>query len=1316
MPAGPVRVCAFQGAGALSPRKALLLVSFILVSFLLALFALGSSSALAAGPPVITGEKSENVTETTATVEAKVNSEGFETLVYLEYGNELTTKPFTLPASGAMQEVSFALKGLQANTTYPYHVVAFNAQGLGAGTGESFKTLARPRPPDVTGPKWAIVSSSNPTNVAPDSPSTEVQDITIDATGGTFKLRLELGDGVGGLSGEIPYNATPAEVHGALAATLSFFGGQLTVTGSPGAYVLTYPPDESLANMGGGQGLLPITADGSGLTGGSHSATVTTLSEGRDQVELELTTINTGGSATDGSPVTVSDPLPPGFTATQITGFDAFHRLQGGGQITCATTPVPRCTFSGVPYDVGDNLNVEVTATVAGPPAVNDGQTLTNQVSVAGGGAASAFADTPLTISSTPAPFGIVPGSMVAALSSTQAAGHPNVTTAFTLNTSSTDNPAKNPSADPRDVQFDAPVGLVGDAVTTPQCSVAQVQQNGNHPSACPPDTQIGTATLSLSAGLARTLHRGETSPVFNIAPAPGEPAAFMFLAFGFPVRLDTSVLSDGDYGVRVTVPQINEGGGDVATSVTIWGVPGEHNGPGPDESIFGDHWGGPSPGTHVALLTSPTQCSEPVSSAFHIDSWLAPGVFITESASLGTMSGCGALPFFTSASMTPDTQQAGAPAGYRFDLKVDRSGDAAPGGVAAPDVKNVVTTLPLGTVISPSSANGLGACRNDAGVDPAGAPDEFGLHSLHLASCSASSQVGKVQITSPDIAEPLGGVVYLGEPECNPCSPQDAQDGTMVKLLLQAKGEGEGGVLVKTVGHLSVNQQTGQLTASFEDQPQLPFSELKLTFAGGPRATLANPRACGTATTTVDLTPWSTPFTPDAIDTSPFQVTGCQPPQFNPTFTAGTTSNQAGGSSPFTLSFGRTDADQYLAGVQLRTPPGLLGSLANVPLCPEPQASQGTCGPESLLGSTQVLTGPGAEPFLVTGGKVYLTGPYRGAPFGLSIVVPAKAGPYTLTGTTGTGNVVVRSSINIDPTTSALTVTSDPLPTILDGIPLQLRLVNVTIDRPGFMFNPTSCNRLGITGTLSSTEGASAAVSSPFQVTNCQALKFKPKFTVSTSGKTSKVGGASLDARVAFPPGSQGTQANIAYFKVALPRQLPSRLTTLQKACLAAVFAANPANCPAASVIGTVRVNTPVLPVQLTGPVYFVSHGGEAFPSLVVVLQGDGVRVDVVATTFISKAGITSSTFKTVPDVPFSSFELYLPEGRFSALSANGILCKSKLAMPTAIVAQNGAEIHQSTNIAVTGCPKAKKAVKKKKGHKASRARRSSHGKRGTS
>ena len=339
---------------------------------------------------------------------------------------------------------------------------------------------------------------------------------------------------------------------------------------------------------------------------------------------------------------------------------------------------------------------------------------------------------------------------------------------------------------------------------------------------------------------------------------------------------------------------------------------------------------------------------------------------------------------------------------------------------------------------------------------------------------------------------------------------------------------------------------------------------------------------------------------------------------------------------------------------------------------------------------------------------------------------------------------MVVRATISVDPATAALTVTSDPLPTIIDGIPIQVKTVNVEVDRPDFVFNPTNCSPMSVGASATSREGSTATFSSPFQVTGCGDLAFKPAFKVSTSGKTSKLNGASLDARLTYPPYKAGGEANIAYAKVELPEQLPSRLTTLQKACLAAVFKANPANCPPASVIGVARVSTPVLPVQLSGPVYFVSNGGEAFPNLVVVLQGDGVRINLVGNTFISKSGITSTTFKTVPDVPFSTFELYLPQGRYSALAANGNLCNvtstttvkrkvmtkvhgrtlhrtitshvsrpAALQMPTEFIAQNGAVLKQATQIAVTGCPKAT-AKNARKARRARRARKAGQRNRG--
>ena len=339
-----------------------------------------------------------------------------------------------------------------------------------------------------------------------------------------------------------------------------------------------------------------------------------------------------------------------------------------------------------------------------------------------------------------------------------------------------------------------------------------------------------------------------------------------------------------------------------------------------------------------------------------------------------------------------------------------------------------------------------------------------------------------------------------------------------------------------------------------------------------------------------------------------------------------------------------------------------------------------------------------GGNPYAVKGGRVYITGPYEGAPYGLSIVNPAKAGPFDLEKNTPCDCVLVRAKIEVDLITAALTITSDntgpfKIPTILDGVPLEIKHVNVSITRPGFTFNPTNCSPMAITGSLSSAEGATSALSVPFQIPNCAVLAFKPKLTAHTAGKTSRAIGASLSVKLTYPAGPY--DANIARVKVDLPKQLPSKLPTLQKACPAATFEANPAGCPAASIVGHAKATTPVMPVPLTGPAYFVSHGGEAFPDLIIVLQGYGATVHLVGSTFIDKAGITSSTFKTIPDVPVGTFELNLPQGKYSALAATANLCTTKLAMPTSFIAQNGTSIHVNTPITPTGCSKhkAKKA-----------------------
>jgi len=633
---------------------------------------------------------------------------------------------------------------------------------------------------------------------------------------------------------------------------------------------------------------------------------------------------------------------------------------------------------------------------------------------------------------------------------------------------------------------------------------------------------------------------------------------------------------------------------------------------------------------------------------------------------------------------------------------------------------------------INPASAVGLEACTiRQAGFERVDEGTHTDLFSAGPPSCPDASKVATVEIKTPLLATPLVGAVYLATQNANPF-------GSLLALYILVE-DPVSGVRVKLAGEVVPNPSTGQLTSTFENTPQLPFEDLKLHFFGGPAAPLSTPSHCGAYTATSSFTPWS--GNAPVGSSSTFEVTtgrgGAPCPSalpFSPLFTAGSTNIQAGAFTPFTTTMSREDGNQNLSAVQLHMPQGLLGKLAAVTPCPEPQASQGTCGPESEIGHTTVSVGLGSDPYTILGGKIFITGPYKGAPYGLSIAQPAKAGPFDL-GSGACDCVVVRAKIEIDPHTSALTVASDPLPTILQGIPVQLKHVNVTVDRPGFTFNPTNCSQLAIAATITGEQSATASATVPFEVANCATLPFKPKFTVLTQAKTSKANGASLVVKVSQKPG----EANIHKVDLQLPLALPSRLTTLQKACSEAQFNTNPAGCPAGSVIGTATAHTPVLQVPLTGPAYLVSHAAAAFPDVVIVLQGEGITLDLVGNTDIKK-GITSSTFNSVPDAPISTFDLVLPEGPHSALAANGNLCAltklvtvrkrvavrrhgrtvhvvrsikhrvaESLLMPTALTGQNGAVIKQTTKIAVSGCPK----HKAKKSKKAARKHKKGNGKR---
>ena len=1035
-----------------------------------------------------------------------------------------------------------------------------------------------------------------------------------------------------------------------------------------------------------------------------------------------VTITNVGAAATNGTPITVADTLPEGLTLVGLVAQNLENDPPKLGWSCDMTTA--KCTYEGT-VAAGGTLGLYVEVEVHEPAVA---ARVRNAVTVSGGGAAPVSSNEPLTVSNTiegsSAPFGISTFALAAhdpsgALDA-QAADHPfGVTTTLDLNTD-VEEQANGKSlpvstAPPRDLVAYVPLGLIGDPTAAADCTEAQLVGNGaSSATECPKGSQVGSVVLIANTKLNGSISpTGNMAALFNMVPEHGYPAQFGFKLSGVAVPLYARVVHTASgYALRVGTPGIPTTLSVEGVALTFFGNPREADG---------------EPSGSRAFFTNPQNCAAgPLRARAEADSWANPGQWVkTESVAYPRVTGCDLLQFEPGVELHPEVTQAEAPSGYQVTIKVPQTPAQFP-VLATPDLKDVTMTLPEGMTISPGGGQGLEGCQasgpegidipsgehtpSEAGEGEALGPD--GMSHLTPGHCPAASQIGTVEIHTPVLENPLEGHLYIAQPKCGgagqaECTAADAGDGNLFGLYLQAEGAG---VVVKLKGSVSVDPVSGRITARFLENPQLPVSEVSLSIKGGARAPLANPRQCGPASANADLAPWSAPVTPDAIvQSSPFQVdwngaTGDCPASvpFTPSIQAGSTAPQAGRFSPFTFTIGRGDRQQDLARVQERMPAGLLGMLKVVAQCPESPAAQGACPESSRIGTINVAAGSGSAPLWVQG-RVYLTGPYGGAPFGLSIVVPAVAGPFNL------GNVVVRSRIDIDPSTSAITVTSDPLPQFRDGVPLRIQTLNITIDRPGFTFNPTDCSGKQISASVEAEQGASANVSAPFAVEGCKSLPFKPSFKVSTRGKASKASGASLSVSVSLKGGPQagGGEANIRSVRVELPKQLPARLTTLQKACVAKVFEANPALCPKESDVGSARAVTPVLAHPLVGPAYLVSHGGAAFPDLEVVLQGEGIVLVLDGQTNI-KRGITSSDFAMVPDAPVSSFSLTLPQGKFSALTSNVpakakfSLCGQVLKMPTTITGQNGVVVKQATKIGVAGCPKAKKkhTVKHKQAH----------------
>ncbi|HVY97603.1 MAG TPA: hypothetical protein VHA54_11645 [Solirubrobacterales bacterium] len=790
----------------------------------------------------------------------------------------------------------------------------------------------------------------------------------------------------------------------------------------------------------------------------------------------------------------------------------------------------------------------------------------------------------------------------------------------------------------------------------------------------------MGTFDLS-TAGHTPVLAQQWETPVFNVDPGRNAPARFGFNVAGVVVYIEPNVRTGGDYGVTARVKNISQTLASVDSKLTLWGVPAA--------SAHDSRRGAPfSPDTpsHEApspLLTMPTSCNgSPLRVEMSTASWEHPDVW--DSASFETdfdgnpilNDGCDRLPFDPGLSVEPQpAARAGGPAGLRIELTVPQSESAS--GLSSAHLKKAVITLPEGMSVNPSSAQGLAGC----------APAQVDIHGSGPASCPLASKLGTVQVETPLLDGDLEGGIYLASQGDNPF-------GSTIATYLVVEGSG---VVIKLAGRVETDPHTGRLTITFDDNPQLPFETLAVELKAGPRAPLTMPSNCGPATTTAVLAPWS--GTAPATVSSSFEVTGgsdgCDHAGFAPKLNAGSANPVAGSFSPFIVRLTRSEGESELGAIQsLRPPKGLLASLRGVPYCPDSalagvsgeegtgaaQIASPACPQASQVGTTTVGAGSGPNPFYTDKGRVYLAGPYKGAPLSLAAVVPAVAGPFDL------GSVVVRNALHVDPETAQIEVKSDPLPQILQGIPLDLRDVQVAIDRRDFTLNPTSCDPMEVTSTIASVSGKTASPSSRFQVANCERLAFKPKLSLRLSGAPTRRGGyPKLRAELTMPPGG----ANIQRAQVLLPKTEFLENAHIRTICTRVQYAAGNgggAGCPAASIYGYAKAWTPLLDKPVEGPVYLRSSSHK-LPDLVASLDGQ-IHIDLVGRIDAKDARIRN-TFETVPDAPVSKFVLTMQGGKKGLLVNNTNLCRAKPRADVRFVGQNGKVADSTPLVRVAECGK---------------------------
>jgi hypothetical protein len=875
----------------------------------------------------------------------------------------------------------------------------------------------------------------------------------------------------------------------------------------------------------------------------------------------------------------------------------------------------------------------------------------------------------------------------------TQAGAHPDVKTSIRFATELI-GPRRRPVEQVRDLLIDLPPGLVGAPSAIARCSAAQMSGGFEGTAVCPIQAQVGTVTIR-SAGYGAPPDGYLTPvPLYNTQPAAGAPATFAFNYAGTIIRIVPGLSAGEHYTISAASRNTSQGLSVIGVDVTLWGVPAD---PSHDALRLGNIDGFPTLGVpagadRVPLMTNPTRCSgQALTTVLRADSWETPGVFDTASFSSDfdgnplMVTGCDRLAFAPTGSVQPSSSRAGGPTDLNARITVPQND--SPDGLATAHLKKARVTLPEGMAINPSSADGLGACG----------PAQIGLGSNDPVGCPDSSKIGTAVIKTPLITDELSGEVYLASQDDNPFHSTFA-------VYLVAHGPG---LLVKLPGRVDTDAATGRVTATFDDNPEVPFDSIDVRFNGGDRAPLMNAMSCGSSASDVQLTSWASTTPVNTGDVTRIDQDCDRGGRFEPSMVGGVTNPAAGSSTTsFTLRVSRPDGQRDVQKLDVVIPTGLLGKVGGVAQCAEPQAAAGGCPEASRVGHTVVSAGAGSTPVSIPqpgkpGTAVYLAGPYKGAPFSLSIVVPATAGPLNL------GTVVVRAGLSIDPITAQVTVKSDPLPTILMGVPLHVRDIDVIIDRAGFMINPTSCQDKKITATATAVDGRGVGMESRFKVGGCTGLNLKPQLglTLSGKGQTKDGGHPAVSAVLSQPAGG----ANLKKVRVTLPLSLALDPDNSDSDALCSFVEGSKPDpkCPTSSIVGRATAVSPVLHEPLSGPVYFVKNerkdpkSGRSIkttPKLVIPLVGEnGVKLTLTGASDVVDDQLVT-TFDNIPDAPVSSFKMDITGGKKGILVVSAAdICKATQIAAQEIDGQNNKTADASVSIQTPSCPL--KVVSKKVG-----------------